>query len=151
MDYSRDIDKIRHTCAHIMAQAVQELWPETKVTIGPAIDNGFYYDFDKKEPFSDDDLKAIQKKMAGIIQRKPAMIKETWPRQKAIDYFRGKGEIYKVELIESLPDAEVTIYKTGNEWLDLCKGPHVADAGAIKGFKLLSVAGAYWRGDETKP
>jgi threonyl-tRNA synthetase len=151
MDYSRDIDKIRHTCAHVMAQAVQELWPETKVTIGPAIDNGFYYDFDKKEPFSDDDLKAIQKKMAGIIQRKPQMTKETWPREKAIEYFKGKGETYKVELIESLPDKEVTIYKTGTEWLDLCKGPHVADAGAIKGFKLLSVAGAYWRGDETKP
>jgi threonyl-tRNA synthetase len=134
-----------------MAQAVQELWPDTKVTIGPAIDNGFYYDFDKKEPFSDDDLKAIQKKMAGIIQRKPQMTKETWPREKALDYFRSKGETYKVELIEKLPDAEVTIYKTGNEWLDLCKGPHVADAGAIKGFKLLSVAGAYWRGDETKP
>ena len=151
MDYSRDIDKIRHTCAHVMAQAVQELWPDVKVTIGPAIDNGFYYDFDKKEPFSDEDLKAIQKKMAGIIQRKPVMIKETWPRAKALEYFKSKGEVYKVELIEKLPDAEVTIYKTGNEWLDLCKGPHVADAGAIKGFKLLSVAGAYWRGDETKP
>jgi threonyl-tRNA synthetase len=151
MDYSRDIDKIRHTCAHVMAQAVQELWPDVKVTIGPAIDNGFYYDFDKKEPFSDDDLKAIQKKMAGIIQRKPQMTQETWPREKAIEYFKSKGENYKVELIEGLPDKEVTIYKTGNEWLDLCKGPHVADAGAIKGFKLLSVAGAYWRGDETKP
>jgi len=134
-----------------MAQAVQELWPDVKVTIGPAIDNGFYYDFDKKEPFSDDDLKSIQKKMAGIIQRKAVMTKETWPREKAIEYFRGKGETYKVELIESLPDAEVTIYKTGSEWLDLCKGPHVADVGTIKGFKLLSVAGAYWRGDETKP
>jgi threonyl-tRNA synthetase len=151
MDYSRDIDKIRHTCAHVMAQAVQELWPDVKVTIGPAIDNGFYYDFDKKEPFSDEDLKAIQKKMAGIIQRKPPMTKETWPREKALEYFKSKGEVYKVELIEKLPDAEVTIYKTGNEWLDLCKGPHVHDAGAIKGFKLLSVAGAYWRGDETKP
>lgn len=151
MDYSRDIDKLRHSAAHIMAQAVQELWPHTKVTIGPAIDNGFYYDFDKKEPFSDDDLKAIEKKMRNIINKNPAFTQERWGRDKAIEYFRAKGENYKVELIESLPDKEVTIYKTGDMWLDLCKGPHIASAGAIKGIKLLSVAGAYWRGDEKRP
>ncbi len=148
MDYSKDIDKIRHTCAHVMAQAVQELWPETKVTIGPAIDNGFYYDFDRKESFSDEDLKAIEKRMRQIIEKKPAMSFESWPRQKAIEFFRSKNETYKVDLIERLPDQEVTIYKTGDQWLDLCKGPHVENVSAIKGFKLLSVAGAYWRGDE---
>lgn len=152
MDYSRDIDKLRHTCAHVMAQAVQEIWPDVKVTIGPAIDNGFYYDFDKKEPFSDDDLKSIEKQMYKIINRKPALIKEVWSREKAIEYFKNKGESYKVELIQSFSaDEEVSVYKTGNEWLDLCKGPHVEHAGLIKGLKLLSVAGAYWRGDESRP
>lgn len=135
-----------------MAQAVQELWPQTKVTIGPAIDNGFYYDFDKKEPFTDEDLKAIEKKMAQIIQRKLPLIKEVWTRRQALDYFRSKQETYKVELIESFsPDEEISVCKTGHEWLDLCKGPHVEHTGLIKGFKLLSVAGAYWRGDESKP
>src|SRR3989338_4789581 len=149
MEYKTDLDKLRHTCAHVMAQAVQELWPETKVTIGPAIDNGFYYDFDKKEAFSDDDLKSIEKRMWKIINKKPAMTKEVWGRDKAIEYFRGKGETYKVELIEGFEkDEEVSVYKTGNELLDLCKGPHVNDAGQIKAFKLLSVAGAYWRGSE---
>src|SRR3989338_10973204 len=149
MEYKTDLDKLRHTCAHVMAQAVQELWPETKVTIGPAIDNGFYYDFDKKEAFSDDDLKSIEKRMWKIINKKPAMTKEVWGRDKAIEYFRGKGETYKVELIEGFEkDEEVSVYKTGNELLDLCKGPHVNDAGQIKAFKLLSVAGAYWHGDE---
>lgn len=148
MEYKTDLDKLRHTCAHVMAQAVQELWPDTQVTIGPAIDSGFYYDFDKKEPFSDDDLKAIEKKMAQIINKRPAITKDVWSREKAVEYFRSKGETYKVELIEGLPDKEVSVYKTGNEWLDLCKGPHVKDAGEIKAFKLLSVAGAYWRGSE---
>ncbi len=152
MDYSRDIDKLRHTCAHVMAQAVQELWPQTKVTIGPAIEAGFYYDFDKKEPFTDEDLKTIEKRMVQIISHNPAMTKEIWQRPKAIEYFRSKGETYKVELIEGLPvDEEISIYKTGEAWLDLCKGPHIDHAGLIKGFKLLSVAGAYWHGDEKKP
>src|SRR6185503_15398561 len=106
MEYKTDLDKLRHSCSHIMAQAVQELWPETKVTIGPAIENGFYYDFDKKEPFTDDDLKAIEKKMAQIIQKKPALSKEVWSRKQAIEYFRGKGEKYKVDLIEHFPDNE---------------------------------------------
>ncbi len=151
MDYSRDIDKIRHTCAHVMAQAVQELWPDTKVTIGPAIESGFYYDFDKKESFADGDLKAIEKRMMQIINKKPAITSEVWSKDRAIEYFKGKNETYKVELIEGLKDQEITVYKTGNEWLDLCKGPHVENAGVIKGFKLLTVAGAYWRGDEKRP
>lgn len=151
MDYSRDIDKLRHSCSHIMAQAVKELWPEIKVTIGPAIENGFYYDFDKKEPFTDDDLMKITKKMRQIIERKPAFTQSMMDRNDAIKMFADMGETYKVELINGIPDENVSIYKTGNEWFDLCKGPHVHDAGQIKGFKLLSVAGAYWRGDESKP
>ncbi|MCA9393525.1 MAG: threonine--tRNA ligase [Candidatus Omnitrophica bacterium] len=151
MEYKTDLDKLRHSCSHVMAQAVQELWPETKVTIGPAIDNGFYYDFDKPEPFSDQDLRKIEKRMKNIIQRKPEFRQTFMKKEEAADFFRGKGESYKVELIENLPDEEVSIFHTGDEWLDLCKGPHIDNAGNIKAFKLLSVAGAYWRGDETKP
>ncbi len=150
MDYSRDIDKLRHSCAHIMAQAVQELWPETKVTIGPAIEDGFYYDFQKDEPFTDTDLRKIEKRMKKIIERKPAFTQSSMKKAEAIDFFKSKGEEFKVELIENLEDAEVSIYHTGDEWMDLCKGPHVDNAGEIKAFKLLSVAGSYWRGDESK-
>ncbi len=152
MDYSRDIDKLRHTCSHVMAQAVKELWPEVKVTIGPAIDNGFYYDFDKKEPFADEDLKKIEKAMYKIVNRNLPMTEEEMDRSKAIELFKSMKEDYKVELIESLPaDEKITLYHTGKEFVDLCKGPHVASTGLIKGLKLLSVAGAYWRGDETRP
>jgi len=152
MDYTRDIDKLRHTCAHVMAQAVQELWPETKVTIGPAIDNGFYYDFDKKESFSDEDLRKIEKTMNRIVNRNLPLTQSSMPREEAKKFFASKNETYKVELIDGIKDPEVSIFKTGNgEFVDLCKGPHVASTGLIKGFKLLSVAGAYWRGDETKP
>ncbi|MFT7538937.1 MAG: threonyl-tRNA synthetase, partial [Lysobacterales bacterium] len=150
MDYSRDIDKLRHSCSHIMAQAVQEMWPETKVTIGPAIEDGFYYDFDKEVPFTDIDLRKIEKRMKKIISRKPAFTKTMMAKEEAIDFFKGKGEIYKVELIENLEDKEVSIYHTGDDWMDLCKGPHVEDVLQIKAFKLLSVAGSYWRGDEKK-
>jgi threonyl-tRNA synthetase len=150
MEYKNDIDKLRHSCSHIMAQAVKELWPKTKVTIGPAVDNGFYYDFDKKEPFTDEDLEAIEKRMKEIIARKPAFSQKMMPRQEAIALFKKMGEDYKIELIEGLPDKEVSIYHTGDEWLDLCKGPHIDNAGKIKAFKLLSVAGSYWRGDEKK-
>ena len=151
MDYSRDIDKLRHTASHVMAQAVKELWPDVKVTIGPAIDNGFYYDFDKKEPFTDDDLRKIEKAMYRIVNRNLPMKQSSMKRDEAIKLFRSMNEDYKVELIEGLPDEEVSIFKTGEEFLDLCKGPHVPSTGAIKGLKLLSVAGAYWRGDEKRP
>ncbi len=134
-----------------MAQAVQEIWPETKVTIGPAIENGFYYDFDKKEPFSDQDLRKIEKRMRKIIERKPAFKQTFMPRLEAISFFKEKEQPYKVELIENLEDDQVSIYHTGEEWLDLCKGPHIENAGTIKAFKLLSVAGAYWRGDVNRP
>lgn len=133
-----------------MAQAVKELWPDVKVTIGPAIENGFYYDFDKVDPFTDQDLKRIEKRMRQIIERKPAFKQSFMPRAEAIKLFENQGESYKVELIEGIPDDEVSIYETGDEFLDLCKGPHVENAGQIKAFKLLTVAGAYWRGDEHK-
>lgn len=148
MEYKTDLDKLRHSCSHIMAQAVKELWPATKVTIGPAIDNGFYYDFDKKEPFTDEDIKKIEKRMREIINRKPAFKQSLMPRKEAIKMFKDMKEDYKVELIEKLPDEKVSIFHTGDEWLDLCKGPHIDNAGKIKAFKLLSVAGAYWHGDE---
>ena len=151
MEYKTDLDKLRHSCSHIMAQAVQELWPGTQVTIGPAIANGFYYDFDRRDPFTDEDLRQIEKRMQEIIQRKPAFERYILPREEAIRLFDKKGEKYKVELIKDLPDKEVSMYKTGDEWEDLCKGPHISNAGEIKAFKLLSVAGAYWRGDERRP
>jgi len=151
MDYSREIDKLRHTCAHVMAQAVQELWPDVKVTIGPAIDNGFYYDFDKKEPFADEDLRKIEKSMHRIINRNLPLTQSFMHRDEARKMFEAAHENYKVELIDGIADQEVSIFKTGNEFTDLCKGPHVATTGVIKGFKLLSIAGAYWRGDEKRP
>ena len=134
-----------------MAQAVKELWPETRVTIGPAIENGFYYDFDRKDPFTPEDLKKIEKAMRRIIERKPSFNQSFMPKPEAIKLFNGMDEVYKVELINGIEDEKVSIYKTGEEWFDLCKGPHVDNAGQIKAFKLLSVAGAYWHGDETKP
>ncbi len=134
-----------------MAQAVQELWPEIKVAIGPAIESGFYYDFDKKEPFSDDDLRKIEKAMHRIVQKNLAVTQVFVPREEAKKLFAAANETYKVELLEGIKDEEVSIYKTGDEFMDLCKGPHVASTGLIKGFKLLSVAGAYWHGDEKKP
>ncbi len=151
MQYKTDLDKLRHSCSHVMAQAVKELWPEVKVTIGPAIDNGFYYDFDRKEPFTDQDLAKIEKTMRRIIERKPAFRQSFMPRNEAIAMFTKMKEDYKVELINGIPDEKVSIFKTGDEWLDLCKGPHVDHAGEIKAFKLLSVAGAYWRGNEKNP
>ncbi|MEK6538305.1 MAG: threonine--tRNA ligase, partial [Nitrospirota bacterium] len=151
MEYKTDLDKLRHSCSHVMAQAVQELWPDTKVTIGPAIENGFYYDFDRKESFIDEDLAKIEKAMRRIIERKPKFSQYSMPRQEAIDLFKKRNELYKVELIEGLPDKEVSFFKTDEEWFDLCKGPHIENAGQIKAFKLLSVAGSYWRGDAKRP
>jgi len=150
MEYKTDLDKLRHSCSHVMAQAVKEIWPEAKVTIGPAIENGFYYDFDKHEPFTDQDLKKIEKRMRRIIERKPTFKQSFMPRADALKLFEEQGETFKIELIEGIPDEQVSIYKTGDGFLDLCKGPHVDNAGQIKAFKLLSVAGAYWRGDERK-
>ena len=142
------LDIIRHDCAHVMAEAVQSLFPGTQVTIGPSIENGFYYDFARKEPFTLSDLPKIEKKMHEIINRGEKFTKEVWSRDEAINFFREKGEEYKVELITDLgSDEEITIYRQG-EWLDLCRGPHMMSTKQIgKGFKLMKVAGAYWRGD----
>ncbi len=142
------LETIRHDTAHILAMAVQELFPGTQVTIGPVIENGFYYDFARKEPFTEEDLKRIEEKMKEIVDRDEKTKREVWDRDKAIQHFKKKGEIYKSELIESIPnDEEVSIYFHG-EWHDLCRGPHLSSTGKIgKFFKLTKVSGAYWRGD----
>ena len=142
------LETIRHDTAHILAMAVQELFPGTQVTIGPVIENGFYYDFARKEPFTEDDLKKIEEKMREIVDRDEITKREVWDRDKAIKHFRNKGEIYKAELIEGIPKGEeVSIYFHG-KWHDLCRGPHLSSTGKIgKFFKLTKVSGAYWRGD----
>lgn len=134
-----------------MAQAVIELFPDVKVAIGPSIEDGFYYDFDKKEPFTPDDLLKIENGMKQIIKKNLMFTSEEWTKEQAIDYFTRHQEIYKLELIQAIPDKTVTIYKTGDGFIDLCRGPHVQSTGQIKAFKLLSIAGAYWRGDEKNP
>ena len=145
---SEGIETIRHDTAHILAMAVQELFPGTQVTIGPVIENGFYYDFARKEPFTEDDLNKIEKKMRDIVDRNVPTTREVWDRDKAVTHFKNKGEIYKSELIQSIPiDEDVSIYFHG-EWHDLCRGPHLSSTGKIgKFFKLTKVSGAYWRGD----
>ncbi|MDD5238027.1 MAG: threonine--tRNA ligase [Candidatus Omnitrophica bacterium] len=146
-----DLEILRHSCSHVMAQAVKELWPEVKLGIGPSIEDGFYYDFDKKEPFSDTDLASIEQKMREIISKNEPFIREELSREKALDLFKNLKEDYKIELIQRIPDDKVSIYKTGERFTDLCRGPHVKSTGEIKAFKLLSVAGAYWHGIETNP
>ena len=142
------LEVIRHDTAHILAMAVQELFPGTQVTIGPVIENGFYYDFARKEPFTEDDLTKIENKMKEIVDRDVVTRREVWERNKAITHFKEKGEVYKAELIEAIPKNEdVSIYFHG-EWHDLCRGPHLSSSGKIgKNFKLTKVSGAYWRGD----
>ncbi|MEK1897242.1 MAG: threonine--tRNA ligase [Rhizobium sp.] len=148
----RALELIRHDAAHVMAEAVQELWPGTQVTIGPVIENGFYYDFAKNEPFTPDDLPKIEKKMKEIIARNAPFTKEVWSREKAKEVFAAKGESYKVELVDAIPQGQdLKIYYQG-DWFDLCRGPHMASTGQIgTAFKLMKVAGAYWRGDSNNP
>ncbi len=143
------LEVIRHDAAHIMAMAVQELFPKTQVTIGPVIENGFYYDFARKEPFTSDDLKKIEKKMSEIIDRDVKTRREVWERNKAITHFKKIGEKYKAEIIESIPKSEeLSVYHHGDTWHDLCRGPHLTSSSKIgKAFKLTKVSGAYWRGD----
>ncbi|HRZ39547.1 MAG TPA: threonine--tRNA ligase, partial [Candidatus Omnitrophota bacterium] len=152
MEYKNYLDTLRHSCAHIMAQAVVSLWPDVKVAIGPAIENGFYYDFEKAEPFSEQDLKKIEHEMQRIVNRDPKLVQSFMSRQEALAFFEKRKERYKVEIIRDLSEEQVSIFTTGEgDFVDLCKGPHVQSAGEIKAFKLLSVAGAYWRGDEKRP
>ncbi len=145
------LDLLRHDTAHIMAEAVQALWPETQVTIGPSIAHGFYYDFSRNKPFTPEDLEKIEQKMAEIIKADKPFEKEIWDREPALKYFESIGETFKVELIKDLPLNEtITIYRQG-EWLDLCRGPHMPSTGKVgKAFKLMKVAGAYWRGDNCR-
>ena len=142
------LELIRHDAAHVMAEAVQELYPGTQVTIGPAIEHGFYYDFARDEAFTPDDLEKIEAKMHEIVKRDDAFVREEWDRQEAAKHFKDIGEKYKAELIEGFPaDEPISIYCQG-DWKDLCRGPHMPSTGHVgKGFKLQKLAGAYWRGD----
>ncbi len=147
------LELIRHDAAHVMAQAVQELYPGTQVTIGPAIDNGFYYDFAREQPFTPEDLRAIEARMQEIVKRDLPIQREVWSRQEAMQTFGDMGESYKVEIIDDIiPEGEeLSVYRQG-EWFDVCRGPHLPSTGKLpKAFKLMSVAGAYWRGDSRNP
>jgi threonyl-tRNA synthetase len=151
-DDPRALELIRHDAAHVLAEAVQSLWPGTQVTIGPVIDNGFYYDFYRNQPFTPEDLPVIEKKMKEIIARDKPFTKEVWSREKTKQTFRDMGENFKVELVDAIPeDQQIKIYKQG-DWFDLCRGPHMTSTGKIgNAFKLMKVAGAYWRGDSKNP
>ncbi len=148
----RALELIRHDAAHVLAEAVQALWPGTQVTIGPVIENGFYYDFFRNEPFTPEDFPAIEAKMREIISRNMPFTKEFWDRDQAKRVFRDKGELFKVELVDAIPEGEpIKIYRQG-DWFDLCRGPHMTSTGRIgSAFKLMKVAGAYWRGDSRNP
>ncbi|PLS23259.1 threonine--tRNA ligase [Neptunicoccus cionae] len=148
-DDAQALELIRHDCAHIMARAVQEIWPDVKVTIGPVIKDGWYYDFDREEPFTPEDLGAIEKKMREIINKREPVTTEVWDRDRAVQFYKDNNEPYKVELIDAIPgDEPLRMYWHG-DWQDLCRGPHLQHTGQVPGdsFKLMSVAGAYWRGD----
>ena len=141
------LELIRHSMSHLLAYAVKELFPEAQVTIGPVIENGFYYDFSYQRPFTPEDLTAIEKRMAEIVKRNIPVSREVWPRDKAVEFFKSIGEHYKAEIIASIPAGEdVSLYREG-DFIDLCRGPHVPATGKLKVFKLMKVAGAYWRGD----
>jgi threonyl-tRNA synthetase len=148
----RTLELIRHDAAHVLAEAVQSLWPGTQVTIGPVIENGFYYDFARNQPFTLEDLPAIEKKMREIVARDKPFTKEVWSREHAKKIFRDMGEAFKVELIDAIPaDQQIKIYKQG-DWFDLCRGPHMTSVGKVgNAYKLMKVAGAYWRGDSKNP
>ncbi|MDR1244435.1 MAG: threonine--tRNA ligase, partial [Endomicrobium sp.] len=149
MENKKSLDTLRHSAAHIMAAAVTELFPGTKVAIGPSIEDGFYYDFDRAEPFTNEDLVKIEEKMKEIVKENHPFVCSSIPKAEAVKDFESKGEKYKAEIVPQIPDDNVSIYKSGN-FTDLCKGPHLKSTGELKYFKLLSVAGAYWRGDSSK-
>ncbi len=145
-DSPEGLEVLRHSSAHLMAQAVKRLFPETQVTIGPVIENGFYYDFSRPEPFTPEDLERIEREMSEIVRANYPVQREEWPKEQAIDFFRKQGEQYKVEIIQGIPDPIVSVYRQG-EFTDLCRGPHVPSTGKIRAVKLTHLAGAYWRGD----
>jgi len=146
-----ELDILRHSCSHVLAEAIKELWPEVKPGIGPSIEDGFYYDFDRKEPFTDEDLAVIEKKMLEIIKRDEPFVREELTKKEAYALFRSRDEQFKLELLNEIADERVSIYRTGDNFIDLCRGPHISSTGQIKAFKLLSLAGAYWHGIETNP
>lgn len=150
VDSKEGLEILRHSTSHLMAQAVKKLYPKARFAIGPAIENGFYYDFEVDEPFSQEDLSKIESKMKEIISARLEVKRREMPREEAIRYFEERDESYKVELLEEIRDGIVSCYQQG-DFLDLCRGPHIPHTGHVKAFKLLSVAGAYWRGDESKP
>ena len=146
-----DLSTLRHSCSHVMAQAVKSLWPEAKLAIGPSIEDGFYYDFDKPEPFAPEDLEKIERRMQEIVKSNLPLKREEVSKKEATALFEKMNETYKLELLKEIPDEKVSLYKTGDQFVDLCRGPHVAATGEVKAFKLLSIAGAYWHGIETNP
>ncbi|RVU35947.1 threonine--tRNA ligase [Hwanghaeella grinnelliae] len=152
-DHEDALEIIRHDAAHVLAQAVQELFPGTQITFGPSTEDGFYYDFHREEPFSTEDFEKIEKKMAEIVDRNDPIVREVWDRADAVDYFNQIGEEFKAEWVGELPSEEpLTIYRQGEKWLDLCRGPHLESTGKLpKAFKLMKLAGAYWRGDSSRP
>ena len=146
----QELEIMRHSCAHVLAQAVQQLFPGTKLGIGPAIDNGFYYDFDCKTQFTPEDLKKIETKMKEIIKARQPFERKEMSKAEAKEFFTKRGETYKLELLEELQDGSITVYING-DYADLCRGPHLEHTGKITNFKLSGIAGAYWRGDEKRP
>jgi len=151
-DSPEGLHLLRHDAAHVLAEAVKELWPETQVTIGPAIENGFYYDFAREEPFTPEDLAVIEERMKQIVDRDEVIEREVWERDRAVEFFRNQGEEYKAQIIEDIPrDEALTLYRQGN-FIDLCRGPHLPSTGKLgKAFHLTRVSGAYWRGDSRNP
>ena len=147
-DSDDGLELLRHDAAHVMAEAVKEIWPETQVTIGPAIENGFYYDFAREEPFTEEDLAVITERMLEIVERDEEITREVWDRDEAVKFFRDQGEEYKAKIIEDIPsDEPITLYRQG-DFIDLCRGPHLPSTGKLgAAFKLMRVSGAYWRGD----
>ena len=147
-DSDDGLELLRHDAAHVLAEAVKELWPDTQVTIGPAIQNGFYYDFAREEPFTPDDLSKIEARMKEIVDRDEQIEREVWERDKAVKFFRDLGEEYKAQIIEDIPTTDtLTLYRQG-DFVDLCRGPHLPSTGKLgKAFRLTRVSGAYWRGD----
>ena len=142
-----ELVRLRHSAAHVLAQAVQTLYPGTKLAIGPAIETGFYYDLDRDEPFTEDDLARIESKMKEIVEVAQEFSREEVSKEKAAEFFKNRGEIYKIQILEDIPEPTVSLYRNG-PFVDLCRGNHIRNTREIKALKLLSVAGAYWRGDE---
>jgi len=146
------LELIRHDAAHVLAEAVQELFPDTQITFGPATEDGFYYDFHRDTPFSTEDFEAIEKKMEEIVGRDEAIVREIWSREQVREFFAKEGETFKAEWVGELPEGEdITMYRQG-DWVDLCRGPHLPSTGKLpRAFKLMKLAGAYWRGDAKNP